>query len=226
MHDLIEMNMEMAKRLKALRTSYDGHGLSHEKLRQAIADKYHVDISKSSLLNYEAYGNHSKAKSNAGMKVEYLRIFADFYGVSADYILGIRDEATTDVGAQATCEYTGLSEESVSKLHELKDMCIVQIDFENSTDTDLKHEIIHKGVNETGLIDKIILSGIDSMTDYAMDYIASKEKYDRLKEEWDNAPDKTQHRYKIDSAEDAMISAQYKFELACRRLFKEMTGDE
>ena len=117
MHDLIEMNMEMAKRLKALRTSYEGHGLSHEKLRQAIEGEYHVDISKSSLLNYEAYGNHSKAKSNAGMKVEYLRIFADFYGVSADYILGIRDEATTDVGAQAACEYTGLSEESVSKLH-------------------------------------------------------------------------------------------------------------
>lgn len=226
MYDLIEMNMEMAKRLKALRTSYEGHGLSHEKLRQAIKGKYHVDISKSSLLNYEAYGNHSKAKSNAGMKVEYLRIFADFYGVSADYILGIRDEATTDVGAQAACEYTGLSEESVSKLHRLKDMCVVQFDFENSTDTDLKHEIIHEEVNETGLLDKIILSGIDSMTDYAMDYIANKEKYDRLKEEWDNAPDKTQHRYKIDSAEDAMISAQYKFELVCRRLFKEMTGDE
>ena len=45
---------------------------------------------------------------------------SDFFGVSADYLLGLSDTPTTDKDIQFICEYTGLSEMSVEALHNLK----------------------------------------------------------------------------------------------------------
>ena len=42
---------------------------------------------------------------------------SDFFGVSADYLLGLSDTPTTDKDIQFICEYTGLEEKSVEKLH-------------------------------------------------------------------------------------------------------------
>lgn len=76
----------MARRLKELRNQ---KGLSHEALKAALAEKYGILISVDSLKNYEVITpNHIKACKNLGMRVEYLQALADFYEVSADYILG------------------------------------------------------------------------------------------------------------------------------------------
>ena len=45
---------------------------------------------------------------------------AKHYGVSADWLLCLRDLRTPDIDLQAICEYTGLSEDAVSYLHSLK----------------------------------------------------------------------------------------------------------
>ena len=42
---------------------------------------------------------------------------AEFYNVSADYLLGLSDTKSADVGLKAAVEYTGLSEEAVEWLH-------------------------------------------------------------------------------------------------------------
>ncbi|MBR2520775.1 MAG: hypothetical protein IKE62_01160 [Oscillospiraceae bacterium] len=109
---------ETAKRLKRLRTS---KGLSHEKLSEELSKRYGITISKSSLINYEATDYSSKSGSNAGMKIEYLWCLSDFYGVSADYLLGKSSERSPDVSIQAVCRYTGLSETAVEKLKLLYD---------------------------------------------------------------------------------------------------------
>jgi len=104
-----------AERLKSLRKS---HKLSHESLNKKIYEKYGVDISKSTLINYEASDpKHTKYGANLGMRAEYLSYFADFYGVSTDYLLGRTDIPTPDVSQRAACEYTGLSDETVDCLH-------------------------------------------------------------------------------------------------------------
>ena len=41
---------------------------------------------------------------------------SDFFGVSADYLLGLSDTATTDKDIQFICEYTGLSERAIEVL--------------------------------------------------------------------------------------------------------------
>ena len=104
----------MAQRLKDLRNE---RGLSHESLRKALKDKYGIDISVDSLKNYEVSRiPHVKAYKNDGMRVEYLRCLADFYGVSSDYIIGIADIKSAEIDVQAIVKNIGLSEESVITL--------------------------------------------------------------------------------------------------------------
>lgn len=87
-----ERSLKMAKRLKYLRNL---HGLSFDSLSKKIAEKYDVNISVSSLKNYEvSEENHSKAFNNKGMRAEFIWYLADFYGVPSDYILAIPENDT------------------------------------------------------------------------------------------------------------------------------------
>lgn len=53
--------------------------------------------------------------------VDKLLSIADFFNVSADYLLGRTNAETTDKDLRFVCEYTGLSENAVSTLCELHD---------------------------------------------------------------------------------------------------------
>lgn len=104
----------MAERLRQLR---ERKGLSHEKLSKALFDQYDVKISSDSLINYEVVkANHTKAYKNQGMRVEYLRCLADFYGVSADYILGEDVPMSPDITLQGIVKNTELTEDNVASL--------------------------------------------------------------------------------------------------------------
>lgn len=118
------LSLVMAKRLKELRIGKGQEGkpgLSHSKLGEELSKKYGDGetpiISKDSLQNYEVSDPiHSKAYTNNGMKVEYLRFFADFYGVSADYLLGFSDVPTVNETLRDIHEHTGLSVDAIAAL--------------------------------------------------------------------------------------------------------------
>lgn len=119
--------VKVSGRLRELRTEYDnGKPISHAKLAEKLQEKYHVKISEQTLKDYERAAingttqNTTKGNAICGMRIEYLDMFADFYGVSTDYILGKSDIKTPDVNAQAAIDYTGLSEGAVYNLHDLK----------------------------------------------------------------------------------------------------------
>lgn len=98
----------MARRLKALRNS---KGLSHNDLKNELQHKYKIQISRASLLNYEIDDEfHSKANALANLKMnaEYLNCFADFYGVSTDFLLCRTTVMTSDANMRAVSEYTRL----------------------------------------------------------------------------------------------------------------------
>lgn len=104
----------MAERLKQLRKA---KGLSHDKLSDALANRYGISISKDSLMNYEVSNRfHTRKGSNKGMRVEYLRYFSDFYNVSTDYLLGLTDIKATNEDVQAVCRVTGLKEDNIYDL--------------------------------------------------------------------------------------------------------------
>lgn len=109
-----EKSYIMAERLKQLR---EEKGYSHEKLSNALNERYGIKISSDSLMNYEVSDpHHTKAGKNQGMRVEYLRCLADFYGVSSDYLLGISDISSPSIDVQALVKYTGLSESNIRRL--------------------------------------------------------------------------------------------------------------
>lgn len=45
---------------------------------------------------------------------------ANYYKVTTDYILGLTDVASTDAELRSVCEYTGLNEKVIKKLHKTK----------------------------------------------------------------------------------------------------------
>lgn len=131
----IEKSFIMAERLKQLR---EGKGLSHERLSKTLFDQYGIKISSDSLMNYEVTeANHTKAYKNQGMRVEYLRCLAVFYGVSADYILGEDVPMSPDITLQEIVKRTGLTEDNVASLMTWANLpSVLQNDLETLTDTE------------------------------------------------------------------------------------------
>lgn len=52
--------------------------------------------------------------------VNTLRKMAEFFHVSADYLIGLTDVKKPDTTIQAVCEYTGLSESAIKMLHTIQ----------------------------------------------------------------------------------------------------------
>lgn len=96
----------MAQRLRELRTS---KGMSYERLSDELNKLHGFTISPDSLQFYEvAAEHHSKAFHNTGMKVQYLYALADYYGVSADYILGYDVPKTPNATIKQMSNETGI----------------------------------------------------------------------------------------------------------------------
>lgn len=109
-----ESSILMAERLKKLR---EEKKISHVSLSKAIKEKYGIEISRDSLMSYEVSDpNHTKAYKNEGMRVEYLRCLADFYGVSSDYLLGFTNDPKRQPCA---VDELGLSEEAVNEIRKI-----------------------------------------------------------------------------------------------------------
>ncbi len=105
----------IAKRLKELRNL---HKYSHETLHQKLKSEG-IEISVQSLKDYEFIGpaNNVKFKATKGMSIEKLYNLAQFYNVSTDYILGISNATPINEYENIACQYTGLTENAVKKLH-------------------------------------------------------------------------------------------------------------
>lgn len=101
-----ELKIETAKRLKKLRNNKkgaNGRHYSHATLSEEITklnypDEYRIDeeyraVSAKSLAYYEVVNTKSEKKFRIGkgMKVETLFMLSTFYGVSCDYLLGLKD---------------------------------------------------------------------------------------------------------------------------------------
>ena len=98
----------IAERLKALR---EEKHLSHAKLSERMKNEFGLEISTTSLMNYEVSDlSHRKARKNLGMRAEYLCAFSKLYGVSTDYILGLSDTKSSNTSVQTITAATGLAE--------------------------------------------------------------------------------------------------------------------
>jgi transcriptional regulator with XRE-family HTH domain len=82
-------------------------------------------INRQSLIDYEKATlrqgiptgeKPDRTLSVKGMSINHLCKLAEFYDVSAEYLLGLSDVKTAVPDLRAMCEYTGLSEEALQNL--------------------------------------------------------------------------------------------------------------
>lgn len=74
--------------------------------QQELADS--MGITRQSLSRYEL--------GERTANIDLLKKIAEHYDVSADYLLGLTNNATTDANVQSVCKYTGLTDEAVRKI--------------------------------------------------------------------------------------------------------------
>lgn len=111
--DKQRVSFTLGSHLEELRKS---NGLTHVALAKQLKENYGIEVSRDSLMAYEI-SDEFRAKAsklpNLGMRVEYLYYFADFYGVSIDYLVGKTEIQSSDKKTREVCEYTGLDEEAL-----------------------------------------------------------------------------------------------------------------
>lgn len=91
-----------------------------KRLRELIETKgiKHGDLADKDVLNVSRQAIGQYCNGTALPPADKIVILAQYFNVSADYLLGLSDAKTTDTDLKMIVDYTGLSEEAVICLHE------------------------------------------------------------------------------------------------------------
>ena len=108
--------MEEKNRFKLARTTYNHHGSESVK---TVSEA--TGITKSLIDDLESGIPETKTLKKRGVSYVTVAKLAKYYGVSADYLVGLSDFPRIDDKARAAYEYTGLSDKAISRLHELSE---------------------------------------------------------------------------------------------------------
>lgn len=167
----------LGARLKELRCS---KGLSFEKLSKELKEQYGITISADSLMNYEVTDpNHTKSRKNLGMRVEYLRILANYYGVSSDYLLGVSDVKSSNVSVQEMVKTVGLSEHTITALVNL---CKSIPEIIEANDTDIDKKLIFHYFLPSSTIDliEVLIDTVLSCNEIQADYLTISRPFEQF----------------------------------------------
>ncbi len=150
---------------------YDG--IFAKRLRELIETKgiKHGDLADKDVLNVSRQAIGQYCNGTALPPADKIVILAQYFNVSADYLLGLSDAKTTDTDLKMIVDYTGLSEECVEKLH------IQQLEF-SSRISKMKHNPtythtnIDKALTEINSIQSEFISAlINEITPSAISYL-------------------------------------------------------
>lgn len=96
------------------------HNIHGKQTMDAVSAATGVSKNMISRLETDPYKDTDKPKAEAGVNWQAVALLAKYYGVSADYLLGLAEEVTPDQSLQAVCQFTGLSAEAAELLHATK----------------------------------------------------------------------------------------------------------
>ncbi len=153
-------------RLKTLRRE---RGITQQELADAIG------ISKGGLY----YENTNRAPD-----ITVLEKFADYFKVSADYLLGRTNAQTQKAKLQAVCNYTGLSDKAVGLLAELKEnspaqLRVINFLLEQATgDMDIVYPLEDTDNYEGSILNAVAryLNRYEGYDDYLVDALSSADE--------------------------------------------------
>ena len=142
-----------------LRDLRNGKGISQETLAHDIR------VSKSTIGLYETGDTLPDAKT--------LRDLVVYFGVSADWILGLSDVRTLNIDIRKMCEYTGLSEDALAVLAGFKELktAITKWDAEATSTLDVLNLLFYhssslKDVDQDiSFLFTVVLEGLATLID-------------------------------------------------------------
>ncbi len=156
-----------AQRLKALRKE---RGITQQQLADGVG------ISKGGLSYYE----------NAGRTpdISILERFADYFGVTTDYLLGRTNAQTQKAKLQAVCNHTGLSDKSVNLLSDLKENSPAQLRVINflleqaAGDMDIVYDLDDTDNYEGSILNAVVryLSRYNAYDEYLAESVSSSDE--------------------------------------------------
>lgn len=96
----------------------DKNGVVLERFKQLIdnSGKARQEMAKDLKCDTSTITKHYNG--DRGITADYLKKYALYFGVSADYLLGLSNAATTETSIQAISKYTGLNDTSINALHD------------------------------------------------------------------------------------------------------------
>ena len=156
---------QLKDRLMMARTEYNQHG---KETKKAVC-KQLDGIAPSKLSNLENTDNHRKATA------EDIALLAEYYGVSADYLLGLTEVPTPkDADITAVCEYMGYSKETIDNLRNIKTQLISTgwTDEIEGYDEDTGHPIFQERIEQS----PTLLRVPDEWTEGPEDYTKAEAK--------------------------------------------------
>lgn len=155
-----------AQRLKALRRE---RGITQQQLADGVG------ISKGGLSYYENSGRTPD--------ISILERFADYFGVTTDYLLGRTNAQTQKVKLQAVCNYTGLSDKAVNLLSDLKEnspaqLRVINFLLEQAEDMDIIYDLDDTDSYDGSILNAVVryLNRYNGYDEYLMEYISSSDE--------------------------------------------------
>lgn len=86
-----------------------------ERLRNVVEGRSNKEVADDIGISRQAAGNVLTGANKPD--IDTISKFAKNYNVSSDYLLGLSDVRSLDLNTRKVCEFTGLSQEAVEKLH-------------------------------------------------------------------------------------------------------------
>ncbi len=145
--------------------------INEEKSRQVIADKIGCDVS--------LITRHYNAQKI--VTIDFLKKYAEYFNVSADYLLGLTDASTNDRDLRFICDYTGLSERTIRGICDVEYIADDIADRYDINIEDIEADVLKKIIKDkNGMWDSMISDNMEFYRDDIVAEIILREKRGQL----------------------------------------------
>lgn len=98
------------------------HNVINQRVKVLISrsNKSRESIAKSDIFHCDTSTITKHCTGDRNVSSEFVAKYAEYFGVSADYLLGLSDTPSANINVRAICDYVGLSEKAIEILHKIK----------------------------------------------------------------------------------------------------------
>ncbi len=164
------MDYDVSKTSDRLKLSRKAKKLTQDQ----VAERAHQKIQQSTISDYE--------RGKRPPEVEDIFLLSRLYGVSADYLLGLQEDPTSNIEMKAITQTLGISEAAIKNIMDISRY------YESIHDGDFQNEPYFKNLPSRILASKYFKNLIIEFFQMLIKYRAASERLSEIEENPDNIP--------------------------------------